>query len=582
MSRWNISDVVFYSIHGQKRVLEFAPSQVSIITGASGTGKSYVIQAIDYCLGSSSLNLSNLIQNKLTHVAVKWVKGDTQVFVARRIPIKSAATGEMFMEIGSKIRIPDSGNDLKGKINETEARTLLADEFGITDFKNYETNTSSSLPNVSIRQLTPYLFLDKSVIDSNKIILYGLDDPKAARHIIPSIPYFLNAIDIDELLALNKLKGLKKGIDAEESKRENFEQHQSKLGSTALTLKNEAVRAGLLTNNIIANTNDEIIAALKNLTTSQIDEISFENDELLNELQKKSIDLHSERNAIRRKRAAALQHNETRNSFKGVSEAQLAKLDVDQVFRMEGGHCPICDNNLAHSSNTAKLIKRSFDDLKRERKVVHEYGPRLDNYISDLDEKLEHLANRISTNKKQLENLIKESEIAEKQTDLNNRKLRTLGRISYFLDNHEEIDKYDESTLNKYKRDYDEIIEKYGKDQREERIQEAERLISTLATNNIKTLPIGTEYEKDSINFISKQPTVTLTNPDSGAIERFPGIGSDENYLSIHLALLFAFHKFFEDQQKSKYQVFLYWIKLAAHITQGTLNKTSLMKTETL
>ncbi|GAI49275.1 unnamed protein product, partial [marine sediment metagenome] len=53
MSRWNISDIFFVGEGGRVRILDLIPGQVNIITGASGTGKSTLIKAIDYCLGSS-------------------------------------------------------------------------------------------------------------------------------------------------------------------------------------------------------------------------------------------------------------------------------------------------------------------------------------------------------------------------------------------------------------------------------------------------------------------------------------------------------------------------------------------------
>ena len=75
-------------------------------------------------------------------------------------------------------------------------------------------------------------------------------------------------------------------------------------------------------------------------------------------------------------------------------------------------------------------------------------------------------------------------------------------------------------------------------------------MISIIATKNLSVLPIDEVYKNDTINFISKKPTIELYNNDSGEIEKFPSIGSDENYLSIHLALIFAFHKFFEIKKR--------------------------------
>jgi DNA repair ATPase RecN len=53
MMRWNVSNIFFLSVSGERREVKFEPDMMNIITGASGTGKSTLIKAIDYCLGSS-------------------------------------------------------------------------------------------------------------------------------------------------------------------------------------------------------------------------------------------------------------------------------------------------------------------------------------------------------------------------------------------------------------------------------------------------------------------------------------------------------------------------------------------------
>jgi energy-coupling factor transporter ATP-binding protein EcfA2 len=53
MIRWNIARIFFLGASGRRREITLEPGAMNIITGASGTGKSTLIKAIDYCLGSS-------------------------------------------------------------------------------------------------------------------------------------------------------------------------------------------------------------------------------------------------------------------------------------------------------------------------------------------------------------------------------------------------------------------------------------------------------------------------------------------------------------------------------------------------
>lgn len=51
---FQILDIVLFGPQERRRVLSLHPGAVNIITGASKTGKSAIIEIIDYCLGSSA------------------------------------------------------------------------------------------------------------------------------------------------------------------------------------------------------------------------------------------------------------------------------------------------------------------------------------------------------------------------------------------------------------------------------------------------------------------------------------------------------------------------------------------------
>lgn len=546
MKRWNISHVIYYSKHKQNKVLEFKPETVTIITGASGTGKTYLIETIDYCLCSSGIELTNYVKNKITHVAVKWVKGDTEFLVAREISQNSKSSSQMYLEIGTKINIPDLVTDLKGKGSEKDIRNEIARLFGLTDFKETDDNEDKTFHGVSIRQITPFMFLDKEVIDSRKIILHDLDDPQPAKHIIAAMPYFLGAITIDELNAIREIKRLEKGIEEEEKKKLRFEQHQSDLNEKCYSLLNEVIQAGILQKKDIPMDNSSIIEELRKITSWKSKQLIFENEDLLRELQTKNILLLTEINNFRRKRTAAMNHEVLTNTFENIIEKQMAKLEVRKVFKFNNKICPICASDLTKSNEVAELIEKSFDELKNEDTVINDYRPRLSSYIDDTYQSIKELQDQYNVNDKEIKNLIKESEIARTQQEENEKILRVLGRISYFLDNKKEIEQYNTDKLVKYRQRIDKLKQEYGTAQRAKKIQEAEELISNITTKNLNFLPIDDRYKETFAKFSSKKLTITLTNLNTGEEETLQSIGSDENCLSIHLAFAFALQKFFE------------------------------------
>jgi len=51
---FQIKDIVVYSHRGQRRILPLKTGELNIITGSSKTGKSALIEIMDYCLGAGA------------------------------------------------------------------------------------------------------------------------------------------------------------------------------------------------------------------------------------------------------------------------------------------------------------------------------------------------------------------------------------------------------------------------------------------------------------------------------------------------------------------------------------------------
>ena len=533
---------MFYSKNQQIRVIEFKANEVTIITGASNTGKSAVITSIDYCLGSSSCKIPAFVTERVTHVATKWSNGVAEFLVGREISKTGKSSGNMFIEYGANIEVPQLATELKGKGNIEYVKAVIEKLFGIKDVN--EKDNALNTGKISLRQVTPYMYLDKGVIDSDSVLMYGLNDQNAAKHIVDSLPYFLGAIDMEELEALRKLKGLQKGVDNEEKKKSQFENHQVDLIEKCKSLLAEASQVGLTFEENIIDDKEVLIKILKGITKWQHKVIHFENEETVKKLQNTKSEMFTEINGLRRKRAAAIQMNSNANEFVGVVDSQLSKLDVHKFFRHDTNKCPICSSDFNGHSAISLQIEQSIKELKKEKEVVKQHKPVMTGFIQELDTKIEEFQTTINKTDIEIRNLIKESEIAQKQFLDNQNITRIVGRISYFLDNHVEVEAFDSIKLDEYLGEINEITSKYGKSQKLEKIQIAERIISTYATENLQDLPKGIPCNNSTVNFFSKDPKLVITDKDTKRDYQFSNIGSDENYLSLHLSFAFGFQKY--------------------------------------
>ena len=82
-----IAKLILYSRRGEIRELVFRTGSLNILTGASKTGKSAIIDIVDYCTGRSGCNVADgVIRKHVGWYALLFQLGKGQIFIARRNP----------------------------------------------------------------------------------------------------------------------------------------------------------------------------------------------------------------------------------------------------------------------------------------------------------------------------------------------------------------------------------------------------------------------------------------------------------------------------------------------------------------
>jgi len=449
------------------------------------------------------------------------------------------SSSQMFLDYGTNIEIPQNSDNIKGGGNKETIKQVLEHLFGISEDIPEDASTNK----ISVRYITPFIFLDKEVIDSRNTLMHHLDDRNFAKSFVESLPFFLGAIDKEELDAIKRQNGLVKGIEIEEKKKLQSENHYNSIMEDGFKLLYEAKQLGLVSEDTKADTKEELISILKSISVKEPQGISAEDTDVLENLQLKKNEVLERINNLKKAKISATRNEDLTSDFEKVINNQYAKLDVQKFFKHSEANCPICDKAMDNISEQSKKIYESMNLLEKERIIVKNHKPQITKYVSELDSKIDAEQKEFKKIDSTISNLIKESEIIRSQFHLFQQAARVAGRISYFLDNHLEHEKFDTERLDRYKRELAEIISIYGKSRREEKIELAQMKISQYATDNLKALPKGPPCEDASINFFSKGPKIIITDNEQKSLD-FANIGSDENYLSIHMAFAFAFQKF--------------------------------------
>src|SRR5437660_10513783 len=103
-----ILEMVLYSHNGQKRVLSLNPGRTNIITGKSATGKSALIEIVDYCLGSKECSIpEGRIRDTVAWFGLRLRFSSGQLFIARQTPPpERQSTNRAYIEQGETVISP--------------------------------------------------------------------------------------------------------------------------------------------------------------------------------------------------------------------------------------------------------------------------------------------------------------------------------------------------------------------------------------------------------------------------------------------------------------------------------------------
>jgi Protein of unknown function (DUF3732) len=120
-----------------------------------------------------------------------------------------------------------------------------------------------------------------------------------------------------------------------------------------------------------------------------------------------------------------------------------------------------------------------------------------------------------------------------------------LGRISFFLETSSDHPHQVSRDLSVLKSEIADLLSRVDREAKEIKLRRAEAKISQFASEAFAQLPTVAPCIGSELDF-STRPEITVIEASSGAVLRMPDIGSDQNYLAIHIALSFALQRFFE------------------------------------
>lgn len=396
-----IKSIVLYNKIGDKRVLEFKPGHVNIITGRSRTGKSAIIDIVDYCLGGSRFRIpEGKIKDTVTWYGLLLTVNDgTEVFIAKPAPeVDAASQSQAYYEIGSSV-IPPSIDELITNSNDNEVIIALSRLLGIEPNLNIPEEEQSHPPlEANLRHTTYYLYQDQSLIANRDILFHRQSDDFIPMTIKDTLPFFMGVTDKDRIRIEHELRQARRRLKLAQrdlTEAQNVTSDRFKRGKSLVT---EAQQVGLIGANTDVNTNEEIFDVLRSVVNwKPTPTPTIENERapiVRDEIDK----LRESFRSVKARIDAAESYLFNSQGYSTEAGEQLMRLESIHLFNqtLDDDHtCPLCNAQISSPSPTIATMNKSIERLHKDLATVQSERPRLREYIEELETERENIRNEI-------------------------------------------------------------------------------------------------------------------------------------------------------------------------------------------
>lgn len=552
MSRWQLQAVLLYSHDSRRRDIFFDLNAVNIITGPSGSGKSAICEIIDYCLGSDKCHVPGVVRDASSWVSILLANDSTQVFIARRIPPADQQSSEdTYITFGTHIDLPDSADDLTGTTNISTMLRRLEQLLGIGNVMTEVFGAPLQPKRITARSVTPFLIQDDDVIINKTVLLRGAQDERR-RTIVDTFPYFLGTVDEGTAAKEQELRRLNFEYGAEERRISAIENQRD---TTALALRGiaaEAQQVGLFDASIQDASIESLRSGLQQVAeyvpTAHSD---IEGDRLTNftnaerRLRGERVRLMAELDELREA------HREA-TAFVTTTERQQRRLQVVDLFSTTDRPneiCPVCSNPIMQHTETLSNVRAAYREVQGQLRSAERERPQIDQYIAVLQDRIGDVTRQMSIVRAQLMAVRRESTSIQEQLDTAQRRMRVAGRVSYFLEVSEQAEQVpSRDQLAILQSRITELQEELANSNKMDRLQDAQQQVALAANSILDKLPFAALYPQRAVYLNTRDLTAGIVTSQ----RRIPmrDIGSDENYLSLHVAVALGLQRYFKNHSR--------------------------------
>ncbi len=542
---FSIAAIVLYGHAGQIRILPFRKHGLNIITGNSKTGKSAIIDIIDYCLGRGSYNVAEgEIRRKVSWFGLHLSKGGDEVFIARDNPGPSASTGsQVYFQRGEVGSYP-SLDDIIKNTTESSLKKFVTQFSGIVENEHRPMSGTRAPLSANISHALWLCFQPQGTIASKDQLFHRMNESFLPQSLKDTIPYFLGAVNEEHFGYLHELDELTKRLRLLEAQEAKKLQAIDVSRNRIVRVINEGRRLGLIPQDY-QPVDDSVFDYLETVSKTSVVSPTIVQDfgETIQSLRAEQSSFQARLAELNQDVRAARTFLFAQTDFSREATEQGARLRSIGLYKGEVDNvtqCPICESHLRTPIPSVEQINSSMRRVDGLLSAVHKESPHIQSHITELSEQIEKLTDGLKEVQRELSIAVSEDQNAKATQDQLVARARYLGKLSDFMETVQPDKDADDAKeqIEELRSLIAAVRSNLNSDETVSRMDTILNLIGQKMTAYSKQLDL--EHSGSSLRLDLKNLTVVADTED-GPIP-LNRMGSGENWVGYHVLTHLAVH----------------------------------------
>lgn len=550
-----IAKLVLYSREGEVREVPFRLGELNILTGASKTGKSAIIDIVDYCTGRGECNVAAGVIRKYTGwYGVLFDLQGANIFIARRNPATGDKTSpDIYLERGTNLAVPPA-SALHKNTTVDAVEKFLGSAIGIRENEHRPEFFTRDPLEANFRHALLFSFQDQNDIDSRQRLFHRQGEDFISQAIRDTLPYFLGAVDEDRLLKQAELDEAKRRLRQLEREFKQSEIQDGDSFPRARALFDEAKQVGLLSERSLALNYEEVHKALSRVardTESRSDVIVSDGENVLANLRTERQNLRTEMERVNAEIRATRMFTSETSGYEREAKEQRARLSAIELIRSPEDHisqCPVCASVLESAPPTVSNISRSLQELHQQLSAVEAENPRLQLRLANLLREESAIEERLRESQIAISARQRENEILRVQQDAFILQARTIGKVTQYLETAGTLDDNAgmKEALDLARARVSVLEDELDAESTREKLDTFLNIIGRYMTEYSGSLDL--EHKGSQLRLDIRSLTVVADTED-GPIP-LTRMGSGENWVGYHVLAHLSLHKWFRQKKR--------------------------------